>query len=64
MLRGAASPIYHQKKHDIVENRIQAPKYRAPGKHDKAGPAFLRQEAATKLISPNTYNTIEAFKMT
>ena len=35
MMRGAASPIYHQMNHTIVENRIQAPKYSAPGKQDK-----------------------------
>jgi len=42
MLRGATSPKYHDLKHTLVENRIKAPKYRAPGKHDELGPAFLR----------------------
>lgn len=42
LFKGSYSPIYHNLKHDIVEKRIQAPKYRAPGKHDLAGPAFLR----------------------
>lgn len=64
MYRGAASPIYHPKIHNLVEDRIMAPKYREPGKHDKAGPTFLREEKATKMISPSTYNNSDSFKKT
>lgn len=57
MFRGATSPVYYSRKYELVEDRIRAPKYKAPGKHDKAGPAFLREERATKLIAPSQYET-------
>lgn len=38
--------------------------YKPPGKHDLAGPAFLRVERGSKLISPVTYNAQDSFMST
>lgn len=62
--RGAMSPQYHRKNHELTESRVMTPKYKAPGKADLAGPAFLRQTVASKLISPVTYKATESYKST
>lgn len=62
MWKGMNQPDFHNKTHELTEKRTQAPMYRAPGKHDLAGPAFLRKSTATKLIAPTTYNASDSFK--
>ena len=62
--KGENSANFHTKTHDLTEKRTQAPMYKPPGKHDLAGPAFLRKSTATKLISPVTYETNEAYTKT
>lgn len=56
IFRGMQSADFHSKSHLLTERRASAPKYSKPGKHDLAGPAFLRQEVASKLISPVSYD--------
>ena len=43
---------------------MQTRMYKPLGKHEKAGPAFLRQEVASKLISGSSYNKAESFEKT
>ena len=60
--RGEDLPEFHTAKHELTEKRaVAAVGYKEPGKGDAAGPAFLKDTRATKLIAPTTYNASDSF---
>ena len=63
MLAGQRSPKFHDKKHALVEKRIQTSKFIKPiNEKLDALPVYMRPKQATALISPASHNPLESMK--
>jgi hypothetical protein len=63
IFNGHNSPRFHDKKHELVENRIKSMTFnKAINETLDKIPTFLRAKKATHLISPASHNPLESLK--
>jgi hypothetical protein len=64
MYKGSVSPSYRISDHKLVEPRVRVHAYTKRINTTSSGPAFLVSTVASKLISPVSYNALDAFNKT
>ena len=63
MLAGQRSPKFYDKKHALVEKRLQTSRFIKPiNEKLDALPQYMRPKQATALISPASHNPLESMK--
>ena len=62
--RGSSSPSHYNKSFTYVDAKIKTPAYKQKIKPDYDVATFLKNNVATKNVSPTIYNTLDSFNKT